>query len=358
MSLIYVFCFIFLSSGVQASDFQARFEPSEHVLAGDDVTLHDVGTHLHLENGLEMSFGELVAMGDFYGIIDVPISEGEDKTDRKNRFLEAFNSLANKPESLIEAPKIVSAIHQRKETQLERIQDWSCLTGGGCNVLTWWSFTGRYILLAEKNYDHFGDDALTTYITGHEVALEKAVSGSLEQAYAMDAFACHYLTDHFSSGHIRTPRVYLAEHVTPASVGSLLAGMMHNEENQYGLHVHNEQGDQWVAYGDGHYLDASNRDNRRIMRQALQNSADEIYTAYQRGQTPSDYAALKLVPEVNEHDSAGHIDLAPLFYWDSENQKLMRRTSLSNPFEYQWTSNWIGWSTLAELQLLKGSSHL
>lgn len=231
--------------GLQASDFHVFFEASEHTLAGDEVILHEVTSRLELENGLQMSFGELVAMGDFY---------------------EAFASLASKPESVQEAQNIVAAIRENiamgrppddmlEDAAIDRAQKWSCLTGGGCNRLTWWSYPGRYVLLAKKNYDHFGKNALIAYVAGHKTALDEAVLAGknknlsqLMQAYARDAFACHFLTDSFSSGHIRTPRVELPNNVTPAGVGSLLAGMMHNEENKYGLHVHNQQGDKWVAY--------------------------------------------------------------------------------------------------------------
>ena len=69
--------------------------------------------------------------------------------------------------------------------------------------------------LAENNHDHFQPYAKDAYIVGHELALEKAREASkvgnqeekilrlLEEAYSIDAFACHFLTDSFSSGHLR-----------------------------------------------------------------------------------------------------------------------------------------------------------
>ena len=60
--------------------------------------------------------------------------------------------------------------------------------------------------------DHFGKDAWMVYRAGHALALGIAKTGngtieSLKSAYLHDAFALHFLTDQFASGHIRTPRI-------------------------------------------------------------------------------------------------------------------------------------------------------
>lgn len=75
-------------------------------------------------------------------------------------------------------------------------------------MITWNRPKGQpsYLELAEINWDHFGDDALTAYSAGHEVALSKAYNGNLERAYTMNAFADHFLEDLFAAGHVRTPR--------------------------------------------------------------------------------------------------------------------------------------------------------
>ena len=68
--------------------------------------------------------------------------------------------------------------------------------------------------LAVNNYDHFQHQAQQVYLTGHQLAIEKAQEAAKEEdvkkrnsmlmeAYAMDAFASHFLTDSFSAGHIR-----------------------------------------------------------------------------------------------------------------------------------------------------------
>lgn len=76
-------------------------------------------------------------------------------------------------------------------------------------------YAERYVNLALENVSHFsgGGTALTTWQKLHrEVVLDaleagkQGNSGALAAAYAVHAFADHYLTDSFSSGHIRVPR--------------------------------------------------------------------------------------------------------------------------------------------------------
>ena len=69
--------------------------------------------------------------------------------------------------------------------------------------------------LALNNHDHFLPYAKDAYLTGHQLAIEKAREASqypqdpalkkklLHEAFSMEAFACHFLTDSFASGHIR-----------------------------------------------------------------------------------------------------------------------------------------------------------
>ncbi len=117
----------------------------------------------------------------------------------------------------------------------------------------------------------------------------------LELAYAMNAFADHYLTDLYSAGHLRVPRKQLAAVVTPSDLGSLITRFMHDEDSKFGLNVSNGNGDRWHAYGDKRYFDAIDSANRTQVNQAVQVSADEVFAAYLSGITPSagSFAALK-----------------------------------------------------------------
>ena len=136
-----------------------------------------------------------------------------------------------------------------------------------------------------------GSDALFCYKVGHALACEAAVKAGMEtdnskraaglkSAYFIEAASNHYLTDLFSSGHLRTPRrafhydnynvmkVGQCE-LTLSSVISLIscaagivgaAGflpvwdsmcrLMHDDDSATGLLCSNATGEQWIALGD------------------------------------------------------------------------------------------------------------
>ena len=64
--------------------------------------------------------------------------------------------------------------------------------------ITWGrSAIPSYLGLARINWDHFGEDARAAYNAGHATAIQKAISGDLEGAYTLNAFADHFLEDSF-----------------------------------------------------------------------------------------------------------------------------------------------------------------
>jgi hypothetical protein len=78
----------------------------------------------------------------------------------------------------------------------------------------------RYKNLAFENVSHFshGGTAVDTWKKNHYQALMAAAKagyfsdiGSLQRAYAMNGFADHFLTDTFSSGHVRVPRMKILQ---------------------------------------------------------------------------------------------------------------------------------------------------
>ncbi|RBJ65953.1 phospholipase, partial [Pseudomonas sp. MWU12-2534b] len=117
-------------------------------------------------------------------------------------------------------------------------EEWNRKTGGGSVVSALFPL-GRYMKLAANNADHFGEWALAAYVAGHTAALKQAALAGktaddkqLELAYAMNAFADHFLTDLFSAGHVRVPRKKLAAVVTPSDLGSLITRFMHDEDSK------------------------------------------------------------------------------------------------------------------------------
>lgn len=244
-----------------------EFESAEHENIGNKIKLRfpnpsgdkheeDVlgaDRFLRLPNGLELSFGQIIALaGDFYGVPEYPIidpseKQGKTTTGRRQRFIATYNTLANVKyddikKELDQILKIMTKERSQIEAALESqegkvtisdndgnirmvpkdvydklgnslVKKWDEVTGGtwvfGVPVIF-----GRIMKLAENNHDHFLPFAHDAYSAGHELAMEKAREASkaghqetkirlLEEAYSIDAFACHFLTDSFSSGHLR-----------------------------------------------------------------------------------------------------------------------------------------------------------
>jgi len=369
-----------------AASPNSGFTSAEHMVLGDNINLYfssndpgQKGMSLHLPDGLELTYGEMVSIGDFYEIVGKPISKGNSESERQTRFMASFNSFAANVNALKEAKQILEVIHKEKETIDEAIKkgekpedvyekispdldrQFNCITGGGCSSSSWWLHPGRYLSLANEDYDHFGDNAWTSYKTGHELAMRVAAEAhasadlkKLEIAYSMNAFACHFLSDRFAAGHIRTPRTELPDHTTPNLTGNLLSEYMHNEENAYGLHVHNQRGDHWSAYGDRYFYNAKNATHITILTEMMQASANQIFNAYQTGNAQATSDLYEILPQADEVNNSGNVDVAPLFYWDSAKKKLMRRSNTSNPYDRHWTDNWWAWSTLLELKRQHG----
>ena len=201
------------------------FEAFEHDHIGRRIDLEiDELRILILPNGVEIKFEQIIALaGDFYGIPKHPIIDpfkGEDQEDtgRHRRFRDAYNTLARAPKD--ELQKELDKLLATLEKEIE--------DGGGVTAKKWDEITGgkwirglpvkqgRMLQLAENNHDHFIPYAKNAYLTGHQLAIDKAREAGehrvdeedekkrlLHEAFSMDAFACHFLTDSFASGHIR-----------------------------------------------------------------------------------------------------------------------------------------------------------
>lgn len=257
----------------------------------------DIGEQVHpekedrqqltLPNSVKIKFEHILALaGDFYGIPECPIIDPVDEEDagRYKQFMAAFNTIARAPDDKVEELHMLIAIAD--ENTADRKQDE--ITGGkwvgGFPVKP-----GRMLKLAMNNHDHFLPHAKSAYLTGHQLAMGKAREASqgntedektqlLQEAYAMEAFACHFLTDSFASGHIRTPRVELGNATSLHIDGHYLSWRMHDEDGTFGLRVTNIRGDKWIAYGDG--LLHKSKDNFRYVVEATQKSVNQVHEAY------------------------------------------------------------------------------
>eukprot|EP00112_Aurelia_sp_Birch-Aquarium-sp1_P004110 Seg1467.3 transcript_id=Seg1467.3/GoldUCD/mRNA.D3Y31 product="hypothetical protein" protein_id=Seg1467.3/GoldUCD/D3Y31 len=245
----------------------AIFEAVEHENIGNKVKLRfpAKGTEqeclgsqrqLRLPNGLKLTFGLIIALGgDFYGVPEHPIIDPKEQpanasAGRMKRFLAAYGTLAKKnindvKKELDQILKIMTIEREAVKAVLKKkaegvimvaicdedggirivpkdvydklgnslVKKWDKVTGGYWIKGVPFMF-GRIMKLAENNHDHFLPFAKDAYQAGHALALEQARKASkaedleekiklLEEAYSIDAFACHFFTDSFSTGHIR-----------------------------------------------------------------------------------------------------------------------------------------------------------
>jgi hypothetical protein len=179
-----------------------------------------------------LTYGQINGLaGDFYGTSD-PISDGKDDQDRSARFVRAYNTLADggprQPNEAMDILAVLQAEVDAVNEALNNHQDLSVVYAklASMNVTLELITLDRrdipdYLGLSLINWDHFGADARTAYNTGHAIAIQKAISGDLEGAYTMNAFADHFLEDSFSAGHLRTPRRLL--HGSPNIILDLCA---------------------------------------------------------------------------------------------------------------------------------------
>jgi hypothetical protein len=273
--------------------------------------------------------------GDFFGVPDAPISDGASDDDRQSRFLDAWRTLNLADPQMIAA--ILAVMHEQADavtnlvnnstasdrysqayTQLNADYQYD-LAYNAASRSGLLDVEGSYMELAGTNWDHFGHHAVAAYSAGHAVAIAQAQFAAqqqsqaiLQRAYLLEAFAAHFLSDLFATGHLRTPRKALHDSISPFP--DLLAQMMHDEDNYNGMMVSsNEHPHGWLAYGDKRSGDTPNGTNRSYAQAALQASINEIWNAYQ-GTLPASYVALDHIPNLDSaFDTKNHSNWSPLF---------------------------------------------
>ena len=188
-----------------------------------------------LPNGIKLAFGHIVALaGDYYGVPEEPIihttKKGKDtRKCRRERFLTSHGTLAHAEYAKVkrESDELISIMKEEEQLIDEAIKNsrevsekefgdlnakYDRVLGGSWIMGVPMKF-GRMMKLAVQNFDHFQPFAREAYEIGHELALEKAREASrankeirkgiVHEAYSIEAFACHFLTDSFASGHMR-----------------------------------------------------------------------------------------------------------------------------------------------------------
>ncbi|MBO9667201.1 MAG: hypothetical protein J7501_10355 [Bdellovibrio sp.] len=247
------------------------------------------------------SYGEIVTSADFY---DTPAEMYADRRKGVKNVIKCAHKQQHNNEEEQQTGK-------EKETH--------------CDLKSFLSMP-TYLEVVSKNYAHFGWHNMVAYVKYHQIALDKAAKAFalrkkspqesyelFNQALVTNAFADHYLTDAFASGHIRVPRTQIKDWaeanlsgLLKKNRGNLLTMVMHDRESiglrsqkEEGLPVMNSLGESWITRADSHlHVLNGPQDEARIRpERAVQTSVKEILTAYLTGEVPTGiFKATELVP--------------------------------------------------------------
>lgn len=323
-----------------------------------------------LPNELNLSSGDLVALaGDFYGLPSEPICEGEGPEVQQDRFRRAYDSLCARVEDDAaqkalhkEVKGIRKLFTKEKNTIHDHLEyghgprhalhsiansqnvSYAKITQLTCLPIPF--LHSRYLALAANNFDHFKDDARAAYRAGHEEALAaaRAAHGEANEskrlrlfvhAITQELFACHFFTDLFASGHLRTIRRDIFNHVQQtgrtigkAYIAGLLAKEMHDEDNKNGLLVADRLGHQWKAYGDACYFESVNQDNLIHVTRAVIAALHSIINTYLGREVDYNFEDYLPVPSADNLSQ-------PLFKMEEGTLKVRKDLDNINSAEYE-----------------------
>jgi hypothetical protein len=294
------------------------FGSSEHVAIGRGVKLGGLPDNpaLFMKGVTPVSFQQIVALaGDFYGVAGKAISlKGGSDEDKELRFIQAFETLEKAEND--EVRRILLEIDDECQAVERSGLPHHCYSSQMIqknNAIK--KIKGDIDKLLIDNSDHFSNNARDAYRVGHALALKKAKEAGqardlegLKKAYALDAFACHFLTDLFAAGHIRNQRgdleLFLNKQLgfkksLAKKLAGILTGAQHEKDGNDGLNVVNKAGDQWRAYGDGCFFEPKNEENKVKVIVAVQSSANEIFEAYNSPDVDLISRMDQLIPEAS-----------------------------------------------------------
>ena len=318
--------------------------------------------------------GEIMALaGDFYGTPHRPISEGVSRAEQMGRFYEAYTALMIDPDKK-EVDEIKAVIRKEKYAILKALDkgrqasaglEHSDVTVKGNVKYTWityhpfrdGAFSSRYLELLKCNTDHFAEEALVAYRTGHDAAIEMAELASktddallkseyLVKALAHVLFAGHFLSDRFSAGHIRTPRRQLIDKFRrefPEDESKALgaagwcSNIMHDEDNEKGLWVTSGKMALWKAYGDAYYFNNENEDNKRQVHNSILTALQDIVDVFN-----GDGASYQYMDYVPYEAEGENLETNALFLLDTDTGEIKLRKDFRDPkcVDYYGSREW------------------
>lgn len=332
---------------------------------------------VELEDDLIISVGEVVALaGDFFGVANQPISFGATESDRQIRFKNAYMTLFDKTKH---QDHIVRRLvnHMRSETEaahshfsfgLDFIKH--KVEGSMSNivygieraergsVMGFWH--SPYFDLSLMNFDHFGKDAQTAFLAGHRVAIQSARDAAseedtqikktiLKQALLQEMFACHFLTDLFAAGHIRTPRREILNYLIGRKlsdspdlaagdishmnlvIAGLFAKKMHDQDSN-GIYVkiakdvtdqNNKESRSLLASGDGNFFNKSNCQYALTVSLTVVMALKDLLLAYEgRDTVLDDEKKLSLYIPQEDITRNNTMHIYPLFVKNEEKESI------------------------------------
>jgi hypothetical protein len=305
-----------------------RFGSWEHILCARAVGLDEAGATLVRDGvdawfnvdtrltvgGSALRFGEIIALaGDFYAHLDDTAAAKLAWAWPEARGLVGWVAGDYRATTLTgDDPKVVRTILD----VVARDKDEAGGIGHEIHTVVADGVFGRYparryLALASQNFCHFGaqppdgsirdadNEALRLYGAYHRRALDEAAAAAqapnpraaFERALITDAFACHFLTDLFASGHIRVPRRVLGERYGELRGGLSMAATMHGEDNQLGLWCMRRTPKPdaprivWRVYGDGALRKPESTIHLAQVQEAVRRSVAEIFTVYAAAST-------------------------------------------------------------------------
>jgi hypothetical protein len=197
------------------------YDTGEHVLAGNGLYAEMLRSGKG--QAVSLSYGQIIAMGDLYDTVDDLMSADPAELNR-------LKTLIARSTAFYES--------KRANAKLDVSNDeWDAAT------------QGRYLKLAEGNYEHFSPPTVamrsglktihgnnrSQWETYHRLAIEDAqdqflkqggkVSLFFERALIINAFGDHFLTDAFAAGHLINKEAMIARFKSAFYSGDRLSGV-------------------------------------------------------------------------------------------------------------------------------------
>lgn len=358
-----------------------RFGSFEHIVCAERIGLGDDGLPLEFRGvrasfdhetflpvgKKNLTFGEIIALaGDYYAHLDADAAQEfawawpdpVELTGVLDAEYRTATLVDDDPQTTTDILHAVESTKQGGQAELDQKSTMIELALSSSYPLR------RYLALASQNHCHFAsqpwngdiDDrenaALRLYVGYHNRALRQATAAGgrrdvdgFFQALIVDAFGCHFLSDLFATGHIRTPRRILGAKygVTKGALG--MSHEMHCEDNKSGLWLTTRMSGLprmvWRGYGDDQLLKPHAANHLWIVQRAVARSVAEVFAAYCGERLSTESTAMALIPvplPAGQTPSPGDVlpdgspapqtdpNTYPLYCWLSDRQWVARRT--------------------------------